>query len=100
MNMRVAKKYIVADYHHVMVQGIVKEKIFKDISEINFYKKLLYKYKFNFNVKIISYCFMSNHLHLILFSNEIENISKFMHSVNTDFAVCYNNKYQRVRICI
>ncbi len=43
---------------------------------------------------------MSNHLHLILFSKEIENISKFMHSVNTDFAVYYNNKYQRVRICI
>ena len=98
--MRVAKKYIVANYHHVMVQGINKEKIFNNVSEIIRYKRILYKYMFKFNIKIISYCFMSNHLHLILFSEEIENISKYMHSVNTEFAICYNKKYNRVRICI
>ena len=97
--MRVAKKYIVANYHHIMIQGIKKEKIFMTNSEIKLYKNLLQKYKEEFNMKIIAYCFMSNHLHLILYNEKIENISKFMHLINTEFAVCYNKNYNRVRLC-
>ena len=76
-----------------MIQGIKKEKIFMTNSEIKLYKNLLQKYKEEFNMKIIAHCFMSNHLHMILFSENIEDISNFMHMVNTEYAVCYNKKH-------
>lgn len=98
--MRIAKKYISAKYHHIMIQGIAKEKIFSSVSDINFYKKILSNYLLQCDLKIISYCFMSNHLHMIVFSENIEEISKFMHMVNTEFAVYYNRKHERVRICV
>ena len=98
--MRIARRQVPANYHHIMIQGISKEKIFHNVSDINFYKKILCKYLSQFNLKIISYCFMSNHLHMILFSENIEDISNFMHMVNTEYAVCYNKKHERVRLCV
>lgn len=81
---------------HHMVQGINKEYIFETKEEKNKYLQLLKKYYQQFEIDIIAYCIMNNHVHMMLYSNKIQNISKFMRQVNSIYAMYYNQKKDRV----
>ena len=81
---------------HHMVQGINKEYIFQKDEDKEKYLKLLKKYYKNFNVQIIAYCIMDNHVHFLLYSERIQNISNFMRQVNSEYAKYYNLKRDRV----
>lgn len=81
---------------HHMVQGINKEKIFLKGEDKNKYIMLLKKYYQKFKVNIIAYCVMDNHIHMLLYSNEIQNISNFMQQVNSIYAMYYNKNNDRV----
>ena len=48
------------------------------------------------DVKVISHCVMDNHVHLVAEIKEMKELSKFMHKVNTLYAMYYNKKYDRV----
>lgn len=81
---------------HHMVQGINKEQIFKLNDDKNKYLSLIKEYYQKFNVDIIAYCIMDNHVHMILYSEKIQNISNFMKQVNSIYAMYYNRKNKRV----
>ena len=81
---------------HHMVQGINKEQIFKTKEEKKKYLFLLKKYYQHFDVEIIAYCIMDNHVHMLLYSEKIQNISNFMKQVNSIYAMYYNKKNNRV----
>lgn len=81
---------------HHMVQGINKEYIFETNQEKDKYLQLLKKYYKQFDIDIIAYCIMNNHVHMILYSAEIQNISNFMKQVNSIYAMYYNKKKDRV----
>lgn len=81
---------------HNIVQGINKEYIFKEDDDKEKYLSLLRKYYRDYEIDIISYCIMDNHTHLILYSDNIKNISDFMGRVNSIYAMYYNKKYNRV----
>ena len=46
-------------------------------------------------VEILSFCFMPNHIHLLLKQIENNGITKFMTKVGTGYAGYFNRKYQR-----
>lgn len=79
-----------------MVQGINKEYIFETNEEKDKYLELLRKYYKQFETNIIAYCIMNNHVHMMLYSEKIQNISKFMKQVNSTYAMYYNKKKDRV----
>ena len=79
-----------------MIQGINKEMIFKKAEEKDKYYLLLKQFYTKYNVDIIAYCIMDNHVHLILYSKDIKNISNFMKMVNLKYAIYYNKTYNRV----
>lgn len=81
---------------HNIVQGINKEFIFKTNKEKNKYLNLLYKYYLEYKTEIIAYCIMDNHVHLLMYSDNINNISNFMKQVNTIYAMSYNKEHSRV----
>ena len=81
---------------HCIVQGINKEYIFEDKEDKNKYLSLLKKYYIKYEIDIICYCIMGNHTHLILYSDNINNISEFMRMVNSLYAIYYNKKHNRV----
>lgn len=56
----------------------------------------MYEIKDKYNVKIIAYCIMNNHVHMLLETAGVENLSKYMHCLNTRFGQYYNKKYKRV----
>lgn len=93
---RKARKYIKAQFYHIMCQGIKKENIFNAESDSQKYLFLINKYKEEFFINIVAYCIMPNHIHLLLHSHDINLISKFMHKINLIYAINYNDIYKRV----
>lgn len=93
---RIARNNYNASFFHIMVQGLNKEYIFNKEIYIKIYENLLKRKSEKYQVNIIAYCIMSNHAHILLQVNEIEEMSKFMHSVDTEYAKFYNEQEKRV----
>ena len=87
---RRSRKESNTSFFHVIVQGINKEYIFQK----NMYKKkylnLIMENYPKYNLKILAYCIMGNHTHLLIYSQKIEEISAFMKKINEDYARYYN----------
>lgn len=93
--MRLSRKCYNSNFFHVMIQGIRKEKIFKD----DYLKSIFIEYM-NYSAiknktRIIAYCVMNNHAHILVYTREIRNLSKMMHSLNTRYAIKYNKCKER-----
>ena len=92
---RIARRDYNTSFFHVMVQGIRKEYVFTEREDIELYIRLIYTYMKKYSVKIIAYCVMNNHAHLLTYVEEIEELSKFMKCINTTYAMYYNKKYKK-----
>lgn len=92
---RKARKDLNTPFLHIMVQGLNKEYIFNEENEIKKYLSLLSKNIQNLNVMIVSYCIMNNHAHILLYSEDVKEVSKLMRKVNTTYAIYYNEKHNR-----
>lgn len=94
---RIARRDIKTNYLHVMIQGIERRQIFKDEKYKNYYMKLLTSNMKNYkDIKILAYCIMDNHIHLLIYCEEINNLSKLMRKTNTSYALYYNKIEDRV----
>lgn len=94
---RVARKNLVSKYVHIMVQGIEKKYIFKTEKSKNYYLKLLFNNIEQYSdLDLIAYCVMDNHVHFLLYYQNIENITSLMQKLNTSYALWYNNIEDRV----
>lgn len=95
---REARRYYNGFLYHVMVQGINKENIFHDAIQKNIYIKLMFKHAFNRGVKVIAYCIMDNHAHLLLSIKDVNAMSNYMKIINQKFAMIYNEMEKRVGV--
>lgn len=93
---RIARKYLETSFFHVIVQGVNKEFIFYKNEYIEDYIYLIRKYKEKFDIEILAYCIMSNHAHLLIFTEKIDILSSFMHLINSLYAQKYNKTENRV----
>ena len=93
---RTPKKYINTPFFHIMVQGINKEPIFETSIEAEEYLKLIKQTKEEFDLQILSYCMMYNHAHFLIYVEDDEELTKFMHKANLKYAKYYNKKNERV----
>ena len=92
---RIARKNMTMPFFHLMTQGINKEYIFENNSEKVTYEKLILLQTEEFNVNILAYCIMDNHAHILIRVKEVENMSNFMHKINSQYATYYNKKHHR-----
>lgn len=94
---RVSRTSINSKYIHVITQGIKKEYIFKNDKYKQEYIKLLNNMLNEYeNTKILAYCIMDNHAHLLIYTDKIEELSKIMSRVNTSYGIFYNKHRMRV----
>lgn len=87
---RIARKDLESTFFHIMVQGIEKKYIFDKEIYKKKYLKLINEEGEKFGIKILAYCIMDNHSHILINIDKIEDMSKFMHKVNFSFAQFYN----------
>ncbi len=110
------KIYVEKSYYHLYNRGVNKEEIFLDeqdyktfLSYLKFYlsavslqgessqaapSKQLKNY--SDKIKLIAYCLLPNHFHLMIWQNEADSINFFMRSLVTKYSRYFNKKYKRV----
>lgn len=93
---RLPRNYIKTSFFHVITQGINKSYIFEKAEDIKYYIKIMYQLTKEQKIKIIGYCIMSNHAHMLIEAEEINELSKYMQRLNTKYGKYYNKKYNRV----
>lgn len=79
---------------HITVRGNRKSEIFKSVEDYCAYlENLQYNIKYyNNEFEIMSYCLMTNHIHLEVQTKKI-HIKNLMRRINTFYAKYFNNKY-------
>lgn len=93
--MRVSRQKYESEFFHIMVQGINKEKIFeKSIYKEKYVNNLIDESQ-KYEVKILAYCIMNNHAHILVHTIDKEQMTKMMQVLNTRFAIYYNKTNER-----
>lgn len=105
------KEFTAGEYYHLYNRGVEKREIFLDDQDYTVFLGLLKKYlvgevdkttnyhKFNNltdQVKLLAYCLMPNHFHLMVYQSTDDGITKLMRRVMTGYVMYFNNKYNRV----
>ena len=80
--------------YHVMIRGINQQQIFHEAEDCKKFLSVLKSCKEKSKFKLFAYCFMGNHLHLLLQETE-EPIGLIMKRIGSKYVFWYNNKYQR-----
>lgn len=84
--------------YHVTTRGNRKEDIFSDKVDYNVYLKMIeenLKYYSHFNYKLLEYCLMKNHVHLLIKTDTCP-LGCFMRRLNSKYTLYYNRKYNYV----
>ena len=81
--------------YHVTFRGNARQDIFKDDEDRQRLKERLAEAAEDFGVRVLLYCFMSNHVHLLV-ETPYGNLSRFMSSVLTGYTVYFNRRHKRV----
>ena len=93
---RMARKNLENGFFHIMIQGIKKEKIFYKGEYKEKYIQLMKYFKEKQKIEIINYCVMNNHIHIIIYTEDIDELTIFMRKLNTTYALYYNKSENRV----
>ena len=94
---RAARIFVENACNHIIARGNQKRVIFKDENDFKRCFNLIHKYKLKYGCLLYGYCFMPNHIHLILESHlGLMAMSRFMHCVNQSYAMGFNIKYNTV----
>ena len=93
---RVPRSYIKTSHFHVITQGINKSYIFEIPEDIKYYISIMYKLSKEHEIKIKAYCIMNNHAHILIETEQLAELSKYMQRLNTKYGIYYNKKYNRV----
>ena len=81
--------------YHIMLRGINHCHLFEESADFTKFLGILNRLKTNHPVRIVAFCLMDNHVHLLLREQSPGIVSKAMHSLLTQYASWFNNKYQR-----
>jgi putative transposase len=92
---RIARAIAVGFPHHIIQRGNNKEKVFFEDEDKEKYLSLLKKYSRKWDLSILVYCLMDNHVHLLARPKEEESLYKTMQGVTLCYTQHINRKYER-----
>ena len=81
--------------YHIINRGNQKEKVFLEEPDFAKYLQLLKHYKKRYAFKLLGYCLMPNHIHLILQPREPQSLSRFMQGLTQTYTAWFNKKYNK-----
>ena len=88
---RPPRRYSESGFYHVALRGNGKQIIFEDDLDRQFFLKLLKTKAAVDSVRIIAWCLMSNHVHLLIDDSK-DALSHFMQATSTAYARYFNKK--------
>jgi len=78
--------------YHIMLRGINQQIIFNDEEDIEKFLEVLKKCKAISEFKIYAYCFMNNHVHILLKEGK-EELGQIFKRIGVRYVYWYNLKY-------
>src|SRR6056297_2642437 len=81
--------------YHVVLRGINKQTIFEDEEDNEKFLQTLDQYKQKSGYKLLAYCLMGNHAHLLM-KTEDESLGQCFKRIGASYVYWYNMKYYRV----
>ncbi|MCR5119326.1 MAG: transposase [Lachnospiraceae bacterium] len=91
---RKAREKAKSGIYHVMLRGINHQQIFEEEDDYQVFLRILRKCKRVSGFKLLAYCLMGNHIHLLIKENE-ERLELILKRIGVRFVRWYNQKYQR-----
>ena len=79
---------------HIIQRGNNRQKIFKEESDYENFLSLIVKYKSKYEFDIYNYCFMGNHLHLLMKISKGIDLPRLMQGLFQSFRFYYRKKYK------
>ena len=92
---RQARKHSESGIYHTMLRGINQQEIFEDEEDNQKFLQILKECKAISEFKLLAYCLMGNHIHLLI-KIENESLDQVFKRICGRFVYWYNTKYQRV----
>jgi len=89
---RVARIVATGYPHHITQRGNYRQKVFKERKDYLKYLSLLQEYSAKYNVSILAYCLMPNHVHLIIVPREQDAMANVLKIVHMRYAQYMNEK--------
>jgi REP element-mobilizing transposase RayT len=91
---RQARQISKTGVYHVLVRGINRADLFHDDEDRRRYLETLARIAGDASTKVLGYCLMDNHVHLLL-AEDLISISNVMHRLGASYAYYYNRRYER-----
>lgn len=91
---RLPRRKSATNIYHVMLRGINRQSIFEEKEDYYRFLETLKKYKTISKYEIFAYCLMSNHVH-VLIKTENESLSSIIKRIAGSYVYWFNNKYYR-----
>jgi len=82
-------------YLHVMCRGNNRRRVFFGHRDFTLFYRLMGKFKREEKIKIIHYCLMPNHVHMLAGVDALSNVARFMQRLNQTYSLYFRrrNKY-------
>ena len=82
---------------HILTRGNNRQDIFRDKIDYQKYFEILDRYKERYQFKLYHYVLMTNHVHLVLETQEEGgNLAEIMKGINLSYAQYYKRRYDHV----
>ena len=92
---RLARPISRSGIYHILFCGVNNENLFREKADFAKLKETIATLKQEMGFEIYAYCFMSNHVHLVLKEKNIGDISLIMKRILSKYARWFNMKYNR-----
>ena len=92
---RLARAISESRVYHILFRGVNQQNIFEEAVDFEKLKETIAIVKTDLEFEIYAYCFMSNHVHIVLKEKNYGDISLIMKRILTKYARWYNIKYGR-----
>jgi len=81
--------------YHVVLRGINKQTIFEDEEDNEIFLVTVNQYKKQSGYKLLAYCLMGNHIHLLI-KTGAEELGQIFRRIGASYVYWYNRKYDRI----
>jgi len=81
--------------YHIVFRGVNHENIFESEADYDYIHKTIQVVKNELGFELYAYCYMNNHVHLLIKEKKMGAISLIMQKILTRYAMYYNIQYER-----
>jgi len=93
---RTARALTAGDCYHVINRGNGKQTIFHDEMDYAGFVDLIKEAMCSVSMRLLAFCLMPNHFHLVLWPRETGDMGQWMHWLTTAHVARYASRYGRV----